>query len=67
MTTKRAKLLFPAMVLLVSCSGVWADYYGTVSLQETGIGWNTIMTIHDAAAPSDNYQVYVGLQKIKLA
>lgn len=64
--TKRAGFWFTAVFLLVSCAAVRADYYGTVSLQEAGIGWNSIMTIHDAAAPSNGYRVYVGLQQIKL-
>lgn len=63
----KKEVLYAAVILLVSCSAGWADtYYGTVSLQEAGIGWNTIMTIHDTAAPSNGYQVYVGLQKLKL-
>ncbi len=57
-----------AAILLFSCSAAWADF-GTVSLQETGVGANVIMTIHSPGPPratADGYQVYVGLQKVKL-
>jgi hypothetical protein len=39
---------------------------GTVSVKETGIGPNLIMTIHRAGATADNKQVYVGLQNLNL-
>jgi hypothetical protein len=39
---------------------------GTVSVKETGIGPNLIMTVHRAGATADNKQVYVGLQNLNL-
>ena len=52
-------------ISLLSCCAAWADL-GTVSVRETGVGPNLIMTIHEAGATANGYQVYVGLQNLNV-